>query len=108
MSAPNMKEIEWAISELENQESSKSNYGLLAALYTCRDKMRGGGDYAMSYSSAPAPQNEVPQYGSSEFLQVVSGVDSNSAWSIMDELMETLRVVNPKVYESVMRKLRKT
>ena len=105
MSAPNIKEIEWAISELENQESSKSNYALLAALYTCRDNIRGAGDYAVSYSSAPAPQ-EVPQYGSSEFLQVVSGVDSNAAWLIMDELMETLRVVNPKVYESVMRKLR--
>lgn len=107
MSAPNMKEIEWAISELENQESSKGNYALLAALYICRDKMRGGGDYAMSYASAPIPHEEsIPQYGTSEFLQVVSGVDSKSAWSIMDELMETLRVVNPKVYESVLRKLR--
>ena len=31
MSAPNLKEIEWAISELESQESTESRYTLLAA-----------------------------------------------------------------------------
>ena len=41
MSAPNLKEIEWAISELENQESSEGRYTLLAALYTCRNQMLG-------------------------------------------------------------------
>lgn len=32
MSAPNLKEIEWAISELESQESSEGRYTLLAWL----------------------------------------------------------------------------
>ena len=41
MSAPNLKEIEWAISELERQESTEGRYTLLAALYTCRDHMLG-------------------------------------------------------------------
>ena len=41
MSAPNLKEIEWAISELENRESSENRYTLLAALYTCRNQILG-------------------------------------------------------------------
>ena len=44
-------------------------------------------------------------YGDSDFLHAVSGKDHAAAWSIMDELMEILRVVNPRAYESVLRKI---
>lgn len=109
MTKPNLKEIEWAISELENQETSENGYALLAALYTCRDHMP---EYTQqepriaAYSETSAPVAErIYQYGDSDFLQVVSGKDSASAWAVMDEHMDTLRVVNPRAYESVMRKL---
>ena len=36
MSAPNLKEIEWAIHELEQEESSFPVYAKLANLYTVR------------------------------------------------------------------------
>ena len=48
MAAPNLKEIEWAIHELEQEESSEKRYELLAALYTCRNEMLG--------LSTPLPQ----------------------------------------------------
>ena len=35
----------------------------------------------------------------------VDGKDPSAAWSVMDELMETLRVVNPRAYDSVLRKI---
>ena len=109
MSAPNLKEIEWAISELENEESSKSSYILLSALYTCRDHMRedtSDGPHISAYSESAAPINEkLDLYGDSEFLQTVSGKNPEDAWLVMDELMETLRVVKSNVYDSVMRKL---
>ena len=41
MTKPNLQEIEWAISRLENQDTSENGYALLAALYTCRDHMPG-------------------------------------------------------------------
>lgn len=54
-------------------------------------------------------ENVEPQaltvVGESDFLRTVSGKDSTAAWKVMDELMETLAVVNERVYQSVMRKL---
>lgn len=35
----------------------------------------------------------------------VSGKNSTEVWAVMDELMETLQVAKPRVYESMMRKL---
>lgn len=110
MSAPNLKEIEWAISELEGKESSESNYSFLAALYTCRKEMLGLFDapqpQAAGYSeSAGPPQERLAQYGDSDFLRAVEGKDPAAAWRVMDELMDTLRIVNERTYESVMRKL---
>lgn len=109
MAVPNLKEIEWAISQLESEESSKNGYLLLSALYHLRDRMSGEPDRMQSplYSSASEPKSgPVSAYGESDFLQAVSGKDSAAAWAVMDELMETLQVVNPRAYGSVMRKIR--
>lgn len=109
MSAPNLKEIEWAISELEGQESSEGRYTLLAALYTCQDHLTGAAlqdTHIAAYSEAPPPVEErIAQYGDSDFLKAVSGKPPDAAWAVMDELMETLRVINVRAYEGVMRKM---
>ena len=107
MAAPNIKEIENAIYELEHEESTKSGYELLAALYTCRKEMLGVDAPApqiAAYSTAAAAE-PVARYGDSDFLRAVSGADPAAAWAVMDELMETLLAVRPRVYDSVMRKL---
>ena len=54
------------------------------------------------YSAAPAKE-----YGDSDFLRAVARVDPARAWEVMDELMDSLKVVNERVYNSVMRKLEK-
>lgn len=104
-----IKEIEYWISKLEDGESSFQNYSKLADLYAIRDKMLSVSQpdlHTAAYSEAAAPVSEVlGQYGDSDFLRAVAGRDSAAAWSVIDELMDTLRVVNPRAYESVMRKL---
>lgn len=108
MSAPNLKEIENGIYELEHEESSKSGYALLAALYTCRDKMRESASYEVqpaAYSEQGTDRNPLGVYGSSDFLQAIAGKDPAEVWPIMDELMDTLQAVNPRAYFSVMRKV---
>lgn len=110
MAAPNLKEIEWAIHELENQESSESRYSLLASLYTCRNEILGQSTPQIAtYSEAAFPtaqvQKTIPRYGDSDFLRAVSKIPQKDAWAIMDELMGTLQVVNRRAYESVMGKL---
>lgn len=110
MAAPNLKEIEWAIQELENEESSEKRYTLLAALYTCRNEMTGMPvlqPQISTYSEKSAPVDEtLGRYGDSEFLKTVDGLDSIEAWKVMDWHMKGLRIVNPRAYESVMNKLR--
>ncbi len=109
MSAPNLKEIEWAIHELEQEESSFPVYAKLANLYTVRNEMMGistAQPQISAYSEAGISASEtLKQYGDSDFLRAVSGKDPAAAWSVMDELMETLQVVNPRAYDSVLRKI---
>ena len=77
MSAPNLKEIEWAIHELEQEESSFPVYAKLANLYTVRKEMLGVSDptpQIAAYSEAAPPVSEpLAQYGDSDFLQTISG-----------------------------------
>lgn len=108
MSTPNLKEIEWAISELEGKESSEGGYTLLAALYTCRNEMMGLSapqPQIAPYSETAAPSGKLARYGDSDFLAALEGKDPGAAFAVMDELMDTLRAVNRRVYDSVMRKL---
>ena len=107
----NDKEIALWIARLETEESSWANYEKLAALYTIRAHQDGVDAIPQisGYSAAAAPIVErsdvVGDYGDSEFLQTVASCTPAKAWSIMDELMSTLQVVNPRAYNSVMRKL---
>ena len=53
------------------------------------------------------PQNAVNiDAADSDFLKAVSGKDAGAVWKIMDELMESLHVMQPRTYSAVMRQLR--
>ena len=107
-------EIRKEIARLEYEESSYPNYAKLADLYTIRDQMRGdlggGSKYTGHYSGSPAPVSVEPatvgEYGDSEFLLAVAGKEPGKAWAVVDELMDTLLLVNRRVYDSVLRKIR--
>ena len=43
--------------------------------------------------------------GESEFLAAANGKCGDAVWRIMDELAETVKMLHPRVYESVIRKL---
>lgn len=110
MSAPNLKEIEWAISELEKEESSFSLYAKLANLYTVRNELLNLPDPSQisTYSKAllPAVENDIlPEYGNSDFLRTAAGKEASAVWIIIDDLMDSLKIVNQKVYDGVMRKI---
>lgn len=110
----NMNEIEWAISELEREESSFSNYAKLANLYIIREQNT---NHDKQDVSPVSPQREseilplalqddiINVSGQSEFLQAVSGKPVSVILPVIDGLMENLRIISPKVYDSVLRKL---
>ena len=107
-------EIRKEIARLEYEESSYPNYAKLANLYVIRDKMQGTENardkFVGYYSGAPAPVTAEPatvgEYGDSEFLLAVAEKAPAKAWTVVDELMDTLSLVNRRVYDSVLRKIK--
>ena len=63
---------------------------------------------AMSFAAEPKePSEQVIQWeGDSDFAQEVSGRAVSHIMPIMDELMETVQVLQPRLYDAVMRKLK--
>lgn len=104
-------EVNLWISRLETEESSWTNYQKLAALYIIQNQnVPKELEKPMLYSAALAPvktyaAETVGSYGDSDFLQAVSDMDPARAWKVMDELMDTLKIVNEKAYNSVLKKL---
>ncbi len=97
-----------AIAECEGQRNPTANTCLkLAAFYTIRDKMFPAKEELHFYSNASKPiMNEKAEYQSeTEFGQVIAGMDINEIMPVMDELMTTLKVLVPKLYDGVMLKL---
>jgi hypothetical protein len=42
----------------------------------------------------------------SEFGKAIEGIDTNEIIKLMDELMDAVKVMNPRLYEAVMRKIK--
>lgn len=93
------REIEQAIGELETAASTYQNCERLASLYTVYDHMYGKAKLEM------LTETEVGDFGVSDFLQAVRGMKAQDAWHIMDELMAAVQITNPRLYDSVMRKV---
>ena len=47
----------------------------------------------------------IGDYGESDFLKAIRGKDPAEVWAVMDELMETVRMMNPRLYDGVMHQL---
>lgn len=107
-------DLQEAIAECEGVRNPTANTCIkLAAFYTIQQHMFGEKDDSspLQYSFAPKPTVEdkaesvVDYDGESEFLQVIHGKPAASVWAIIDELMSTLQVINPRLYDGVMRKI---
>lgn len=73
----------------------------LAAFYTIRREMFGG-----DYSFAPAPvQNTIEIDSDTEFARTVNGMAPWVLLPVVDELMSTLKIIQPRLYTAVMDKL---
>lgn len=83
----------------------------LAAFYTIRDAMfpatseKAGTGMQERYSYAPAPEATVQTESHSDFSELVNGKKQSDVWPVIDELMDTLHVIQPKLYDAVMQKL---
>lgn len=93
------RELLDAIEQYENADNPTAQTCItLAAFYTVKDKLYP--DVGESYSNSPSTYES-----DTEFWLASQKRDQDEVMGIIDELMETLKVLHPKLYEGVMRKI---
>jgi hypothetical protein len=102
--------LQEAIAECHGERNPNANTCMkLAAYYTIRDHLEAQGNAPVlpgrSYAPEP-PQPETIQWeGDSEFARTIRGLPVSYIMPIMDELMEAVQVLQPRLYAGVIRKL---
>ena len=103
-------EINEHIRKLKCEETNWQSVEKLAALCTVRNEL----SEAESRESSPAPQADPvrhteystrPQEPQSEFVEAASAVPFGGLMQVLDEHMKAIKLVYPKEYELVMRKI---
>lgn len=97
------KELLEAIDECKNNVNSFQWCEKLAALYTVYDHLYGHSAEAGSTHTEPEVTIEVD--GDNEFIKAVNGKKAEDIWNIMSELMESVKLIQPRLYNAVMRKI---
>lgn len=93
------RELENAIRKCEDSQTSYQNCEKLATFYVIYDHLYG--DKTPNYT-----EEVIGSHGESDFLESINGKDASTVWAVMNELMDTLFVVNPRLYDNVMKKVK--
>lgn len=103
------RDLEAAIAECQGKRNPDAKTCMmLAAFYTIKKEMYGEEKDVVQpeYSYAPAPdRNGVYIESDSEFAKVVDGMDLDEFFLVIDELMSTIKIIQPRLYRAVMDKL---
>lgn len=94
----NLELVEEEISTLERKEMTYPIAEKLAWLYVVRDHMT-------KLNGSVEPQTGADLGEPSEFVQAFQEADYGHAMEVIDELMQTLKVMHTRLYNAVMRKL---
>lgn len=102
------QDLQAAIAECQGQRNPTANTCIkLAAFYTIKNELFGkptveSHEPTYSYSSG---STKIDYDGTSEFAELVNGMEQYDVMKVVDELMETIHALNPRLYASVLRKL---
>ena len=95
-----LEQLDGEIAALEEKDPTYVTMEKLAALYTVRDHM-----VLEKNNPVTVTLDTVPSFGESDFARLVAGKEIQTVLSTIDELMTTLQVVQPRLYNSVMDKV---
>ena len=103
------QDLEQAIAECQGDRYPNANTCIkLAAFLTIQRELFGEENNAErlpAYSYAPAPvRNSIEIDSDSEFARAVNGREPEEVFPVIDELMTTLQIVQPRLYNAVMSK----
>ena len=99
------QDLQEAIAECQGQRNPNANTCIkLAAFLTIQREMFGEPEVVIPSYSYDAG-NDITYDGESDFARLINGRKQEDIMPVMEELMEVIRVVNPRLYDSVIRKL---
>jgi hypothetical protein len=104
------RDLDEAIERIRGQvNQTMSECVRLAALYTIRDHLDAEPTDGYYGAASPAQETEtvIGDYGDTEFLQMIAGMNSADVWPVMAEAMESLKIMEPRLYAGILRKLNK-
>ena len=110
------KEIEQAIKECLREPVKGNKRAVLADLIIIQDYLFGEPTRAQeaqqpipmqSYSAQPTEQVEtyIETNGDSEFLKAVDGRKADNVWKLIDELVEAVKILHPRMYTTFIDKV---
>lgn len=110
------KEIEQAIKECLREPVTGNKRAVLADLIIIQDYLFGepmqeqAAPQPMSmqsYSEPPMEQveNYIQTTGDSEFLKAVDGRKADKVWKLVDELVEAVKILHPRMYTTFIDKV---
>lgn len=104
------QDLQEAIAEcLGRRNPDASTCIKLAAFYTIQNELYGKKQMiempSYSFSAGNATENDIVYDSGTEFSELINGRSIDDILPIVDELVETTKVVNPPLYKAVIRKL---
>ena len=96
------KDLQEAIAECQGVRSPNANTCIKLAAFLIIQKELYGAEERPVYSYAPAEEYD----SGTEFSTAARGLSHMQIMGVIDELMTALQVVNPRLYDSVIRKLK--
>lgn len=104
-------DLDQAIAECQGVRDPNANTCIkLAAYYTIRDAMFGVNNKEDAVKTIPqysfAARPTISYASDSEFASIINSKNPDKIWPIVDELIETIRIIYPKLYEVTMKKVK--
>lgn len=98
------KELMAAIAECEADPVTPAKVSKLADFYIIYDHLFGT-PVDDGYSYAGNVENVIQTNGDTEFLSTVNGKDAEKVLAVIDELLEAVKLLQPRMYDGVLRRL---
>lgn len=110
------KEVAQAIEECMREPVTGNKRAVLADLIIIQDYLFGEPTRAQevpqpmpmqSYSAPPVEQveNYIQTNGDSEFLKAVEGRKADKVWKLIDEFVEAVKILHPRMYTTFIDKV---
>lgn len=97
-----IEQINGEIAALNSERPTYVVMEKLAALYTVRDHITIGTE---TKAQPVVVNSKVPKISDSEFSQLIDGTEQEKIWPVIDELMSTIKIMQPRLYNGVVLKI---